>query len=951
MFTHHKIFTFASEHLLMTPLILTMLNSTLETSRAELTNKRFEIPVPAFDRDKLESNDVCNQLIAISTPVKTTQKPRKHKKSLADVHSTLNHQELALVPYVHPLNSLEQNPDTNVNRNRWQKSITNWQNAFVPYGEASAMVPYNRHPNRYRPVVAFDPRNKWLWNCFASKEHIPDTGAFSDDTKRWWENERRVFQGRAKSFLAKIRLIQGNRRFSKWKGSVVDSVVGVFLTQNVSDLLSSSSFMNLIARFPPKSKENVHGFDSVKVTSLVEKRILTMDEKSKCNEAPVESKEDESSLRNSVGSSISSCKNCTQSSICSEIEDLIGNCSCCRIPSKGLVAVDTQPDDILSKKKEPKSCGSILQNLKVLKASESLSKGIVQNKSNNNPSITPKAKKLKTNEIASNNVDWDNLRKEAYGNLPAKERSIDHIDSADWEAVSQADVDVIADAIRLRGQHNVLAARVKNFLTRVAKDHGSIDLEWLRNVSPDKAKEYLRSIKGLGLKSVDCVRLLGLHFKAFPVDTNIARIFVRLGWIPLQPLPESAQLHAIDKYPIMGTVQEYLWPRLWTFDRPTLYELHYQLITFGKVFCTKKNPNCNACPMRNECKHFASAYASAKRLLTGPEERSSVNSVYLSISSIDYFTGSSPLAIAQLEDSQLSEKFNSISCEPVIEEPQSPQHEPEPEHIEQYRVNYSDDCLCNSDVDDIIELNLKDASRDFKHINEVNSIEPQDDGNSNLALIVAPFGSFLMPALKSTDKFRTKHYVYELPDNHPLLEGMDEREENDEYRYLFAIWKPGENAESSESPINHCNFQRLDELCDSMACFRCNSIREAKSETVRGTLLIPCRTAMRGRFPLNGTYFQVNEVFADNKSSKDPIVVPRNWLWNLPRKICYFGTGISTIFRGLTMEEIQFCMGQGTVCIRGFDRETRRVELLYKRLHVPASQAAKKKATPKKEDQ
>ncbi|KAJ0978483.1 hypothetical protein J5N97_013957 [Dioscorea zingiberensis] len=33
----------------------------------------------------------------------------------------------------------------------------------------------------------------------------------------------------------------------------------------------------------------------------------------------------------------------------------------------------------------------------------------------------------------------------------------------------------------------------------------------------------------------------------------------------------------------------------------------------------------------------------------------------------------------------------------------------------------------------------------------------------------------------------------------------------------------------------------------------------------------------------------------------------------------------------------------GTVCIRGFDRETRRAELLYKRLHVPASQPAKKR--------
>lgn len=30
----------------------------------------------------------------------------------------------------------------------------------------------------------------------------------------------------------------GDRRFKPWKGSVVDSVVGVYLTQNVSDNLS-----------------------------------------------------------------------------------------------------------------------------------------------------------------------------------------------------------------------------------------------------------------------------------------------------------------------------------------------------------------------------------------------------------------------------------------------------------------------------------------------------------------------------------------------------------------------------------------------------------------------------------------------------------------------------------------------------------------------------------------
>lgn len=36
------------------------------------------------------------------------------------------------------------------------------------------------------------------------------------------------------------------------------------------------------------------------------------------------------------------------------------------------------------------------------------------------------------------------------------------------------------------------------------------------------------------------------------------------------------------------------------------YELHYQMITFGKVFCTKRNPNCGACPMQDVCQHHRS---------------------------------------------------------------------------------------------------------------------------------------------------------------------------------------------------------------------------------------------------------------------------------------------------------------------------------------------------------
>ena len=40
--------------------------------------------------------------------------------------------------------------------------------------------------------------------------------------------------------------------------------------------------------------------------------------------------------------------------------------------------------------------------------------------------------------------------------------------------------------------------------------------------------------------------------------------------------------------------------------------------------------------------------------------------------------------------------------------------------------------------------------------------------------------------------------------------------------------------------------------------------------------------AMRGSFPQNGTYFQVNEV-ADDESSQNPINVPKELIWHLER--------------------------------------------------------------------
>lgn len=40
------------------------------------------------------------------------------------------------------------------------------------------------------------------------------------------------------------------------------------------------------------------------------------------------------------------------------------------------------------------------------------------------------------------------------------------------------------------------------------------------------------------------------------------------------------------------------------------------------------------------------------------------------------------------------------------------------------------------------------------------------------------------------------------------------------------------------------------------------------------------------------------QVFADHESSLKPIDVPRDWIWDLPRRTVYFGTSVTSIFKG-----------------------------------------------------
>ena len=136
-------------------------------------------------------------------------------------------------------------------------------------------------------------------------------------------------------------------------------------------------------------------------------------------------------------------------------------------------------------------------------------------------------------------------------------------------------------------------------------------MEWLRREPPDAARAYLLSLEGLGRKSAACVSLLSLGLRDFPVDTNVGRVCARLGWLPLE---SEHALEQLDEYAPEPEVHRFLHSRLAArLDVEELHELHFQMITLGKVLCSKRAPNCCACPLRPGCEYARADGARLKR--------------------------------------------------------------------------------------------------------------------------------------------------------------------------------------------------------------------------------------------------------------------------------------------------------------------------------------------------
>src|SRR4030066_328304 len=101
-----------------------------------------------------------------------------------------------------------------------------------------------------------------------------------------------------------------------------------------------------------------------------------------------------------------------------------------------------------------------------------------------------------------------------------------------WENVRDADANAVIEAIRSAGLANQKGPRIQKILHQITAERGSLELEFLRELSADEAMDWLMQFKGVGPKTASIVLLFSLGKSAFPVDTHIQRVTGRMGLRP-----------------------------------------------------------------------------------------------------------------------------------------------------------------------------------------------------------------------------------------------------------------------------------------------------------------------------------------------------------------------------------------------------------------------------------
>lgn len=158
-----------------------------------------------------------------------------------------------------------------------------------------------------------------------------------------------------------------------------------------------------------------------------------------------------------------------------------------------------------------------------------------------------------------------------------------------WEAVRDAPVADVQEAIVACTWPEQKAPRIQQVLQLITERHGSLSLDFLADMDVTDARRWLESMPGVGPKtSAAVISFSTLRGKALPVDSHHFRVAVRLGIIE-EKIGEAKA----------NRVLENLLPP--EFSAQEVYDNHQVMMRHGQKVCFYLRPDCKNCVLLDIC--------------------------------------------------------------------------------------------------------------------------------------------------------------------------------------------------------------------------------------------------------------------------------------------------------------------------------------------------------------
>jgi endonuclease-3 len=155
-----------------------------------------------------------------------------------------------------------------------------------------------------------------------------------------------------------------------------------------------------------------------------------------------------------------------------------------------------------------------------------------------------------------------------------------------WEEVRVAPEADVIECIRPAGLGNQKGPRIQKVLNDIVAERGKLDLEFLKEMGVEEARNWLTHFNGVGPKTAAIVLCFSLGMPAFPVDTHIYRVSGRLG---LRPEKISVE----DAHPLLEAL----------FAKDQYFQAHLNIIRLGREVCQARKPRCPDCALVDICEY------------------------------------------------------------------------------------------------------------------------------------------------------------------------------------------------------------------------------------------------------------------------------------------------------------------------------------------------------------